>query len=219
MRVLRVTVGAIALATLAALIVLWPGETEAELAAGLAAPTERAEVNSVTYAECPPPQPGTCGEAEVRIESGADEGDTATLNLGGGALAPELAVGDAIRVSRTEAPPADLAPGTTTGAPPPAYNFVDFERRAPMLWLAVAFAALVVLFGRLRGALSLLGLAASLALVVVFIVPAILDGTEPLAVAIVGSLAVMLVTISLAHGLGPKSLAAMLGTSVSLLLV
>lgn len=37
--------------------------------------------------------------------------------------------------------------------------------------------------------------------------------------AIVGSLAVMLLTISLAHGLGPKSLAAMLGTTVSLVLV
>jgi uncharacterized membrane protein len=54
---------------------------------------------------------------------------------------------------------------------------------------------------------------------VLFVVPAILDGSEPLAVAIIGSLAVMLVTISLAHGLGPKSLAAMLGTTVSLLLV
>lgn len=88
-----------------------------------------------------------------------------------------------------------------------------------MLWLAIAFALLVVVLGRLRGALSLLGLAASLALIVLFIVPAILDGSEPLLVAIVGSLAVMLMTISLAHGLGPKSLAAILGTTASLLLV
>ncbi len=52
-----------------------------------------------------------------------------------------------------------------------------------------------------------------------FIVPAILDGQPPLAVALVGSMAVMLVTISLAHGLGPKSLAAILGTTFSLILV
>jgi uncharacterized membrane protein len=37
-------------------------------------------------------------------------------------------------------------------------------------------------------------------------------------VAIVGSLAIMLTTIALAHGLGPKSLAACLGTAASLLL-
>jgi uncharacterized membrane protein len=67
--------------------------------------------------------------------------------------------------------------------------------------------------------MSLVGLAASLLVVIFFIVPAILDGTSPLAVALVGSMAVMLLTISLAHGLGPKSLAAMLGTTFSLVLV
>ena len=89
----------------------------------------------------------------------------------------------------------------------------------PMLWLTLLFIALVIAFGRRRGALSLLGLGASLLVVIFFIVPAILDGASPLAVALVGSMAVMLLTISLAHGLGPKSVAAMLGTSLSLVLV
>jgi uncharacterized membrane protein len=98
------------------------------------------------------------------------------------------------------------------------YSLSDFERRKPMLLLALIFAALVVLFGRLRGALSLVGLAISLAVVLLFVVPAILDGEKPLVVAVVGSMAVMLATIALAHGLGPKSLAAILGTAVSLML-
>ena len=34
----------------------------------------------------------------------------------------------------------------------PPYSFQDFERRAPMLWLAILFAGLVLLFGRVRGA-------------------------------------------------------------------
>ena len=55
-------------------------------------------------------------------------------------------------------------------------------------------------------------------MVLLFVVPAIVDGEEPLVVAVVGSMAVMLATIALAHGTGPKSLAAMLGTAVSLLL-
>jgi uncharacterized membrane protein len=87
-----------------------------------------------------------------------------------------------------------------------------------MLVLALIFVAAVLLFARLRGALSLIGLGASLAVVLVFVVPAILDGESPLAVAVVGSLAVALITIPLAHGRGPKSLAAVLGTSASLLL-
>jgi uncharacterized membrane protein len=62
------------------------------------------------------------------------------------------------------------------------------------------------------------GLAASLAVVIFFVVPAILDGRPPLAVALAGGVAVMLVTIALAHGLGAKSIAAALGTAFSLAL-
>jgi uncharacterized membrane protein len=87
-----------------------------------------------------------------------------------------------------------------------------------MLILALAFAFIVFVFARLRGLLSLAGLGLSLALVLLFVVPAILDGKSPLAVAIVGSLAVALITIPLAHGGGPKTLAAVLGTAATLLL-
>lgn len=76
----------------------------------------------------------------------------------------------------------------------------------------------MVLTGRLRGFLSLVGLAISLLIVLYFIVPAILHGESPLAVALVGSLAIMLTTIPLAHGVGPKLLAACIGTTASLLL-
>jgi uncharacterized membrane protein len=214
-RPLRAIVAAIAIATAIGLVALWPGEADTELSEGLTASTERAEVTEVAFGPCPPPQPGTCGRAEIRISGGEDAGTVASIPLGASAIEPEIEVGDRIRVARAPAP-IGADPGTSAL---PAYTFVDFERRSPMLWLAIAFAALVIVFGRLRGALSLVGLAASLAVVVLFIIPAILDGTSPLAVAIVGSLAVMLLTIALAHGLGSKSLAAMLGTTASLVLV
>ena len=75
---------------------------------------------------------------------------------------------------------------------------------------------IVLLFARWRGALALVGLAVSLLIVAKFVVPAILDGTEPVGVAVVGALAVLFVTISLAHGIGPQSIAAMLGTAMAL---
>jgi uncharacterized membrane protein len=59
---------------------------------------------------------------------------------------------------------------------------------------------------------------ASLAIVIKFVVPAILHGSAPLAVAIVGAFAVMLVMMPLSYGLGAKAMAAWLGTAVSLLL-
>lgn len=208
------------IATVVAMVALWPGEREDVLSEGLTAQTQRAEVTEVTEAPCPAPQPGTCVTAHARIETGSDEGTVVTLPIGSGPLLPDLEVGDEIRVSRAITPPGGTPP--SSGALPsaaPTYNFVDFERRMPMLWLTLLFVALVIAFGRKRGALSLLGLGASLLVVILFIVPAILDGTAPLAVALVGSMAVMLLTISLAHGLGPKSVAAMLGTTGSLVLV
>jgi len=105
------------------------------------------------------------------------------------------------------------SPGTP---PPPLYSFADYDRRGPMLWLALAFVAIVLIFGRLRGGLSLIGLVVSLVIVVGWIVPAILDGRPPLLVAVIGSFAVMLATITLAHGLGPKGVAALLGTAAAL---
>jgi uncharacterized membrane protein len=217
-RLAKLALGAIAVATVVAVVVLWPGERPEVLGEGITAPTERAEITSVTRAPCPPPQPGTCTTADARLETGPDEDATVTLPFTGG-LVPDLDVGAEIRVSRAVAPPTQPGAEAAPGPSEPLYNFVDFERRMPMLWLAIAFALLVIVFGRLRGALSLLGLAASLAVVVLFIVPAILDGEAPLAVALAGSLAVMLLTITLAHGLAPKSVAAMLGTTLSLVLV
>jgi len=219
-RAFRWILAALAVATVVGAAILWPGERREVLGEGITAPTERAEVSSVTEAPCPAPQPGTCTTVAARLETGPDEGETVELPFSSGALTPDVEVGDAIRLSKAVPPPPQPA-GAEVAQPPsgPLYNFSDFERRAPMLWLAIAFAALVIVFGRARGALSLVGLAASLAIVIVFIVPAILYGESPVAVAVIGSLAVMLITISLAHGLGPKSLAAMLGTAFSLILV
>jgi len=77
---------------------------------------------------------------------------------------------------------------------------------------------LVIVAGRWRGLRALVGLALSLMIVVEFVVPAILDGGSAVGVALVGSLAVMFVTIPLAHGLGAKGVSAMLGTAASLAL-
>lgn len=227
LRAFWVLVGLIAAGTVVGLVALWPSGVEAPVSEGLAADTERAEVTSVSYEPCPPPQAGRCGEAEIALETGPDRGRSAILPIGGGVIEPELEPGDTIRVTRTEPAPlpeqqGGAAPSDPEASPDPGdvtYTLADFERRAPILWLALAFAALVVAFGRLRGALSLLGLAVSLVVILAFVVPAILDGTPPLAVAIIGSSAVMLATILLAHGAGPKSVAAILGTAASLTLV
>jgi uncharacterized membrane protein len=204
---------ALAVATAAGLAILWPGDPEARIGAGLAVDTERAEVVEVEESVCPGFGQQRCQLATARLESGPDAGRRVQLQLGAGGPDPDLDPGDDIKVAEAPEPP--------PGAPPVAgsgYTLADFERGTPMLVLALIFVVVVLLFARLRGALSLVGLGFSLAVVLLFVVPAILDGEPPLPVAVVGSLAVALITIPLAHGWGPKSLAAVLGTAASLLL-
>jgi uncharacterized membrane protein len=213
-RLFTVVAALLAVATIVGLIVLWPGDVESEVAEGILVDSERGTVERVEATVCPGLIGQNCRQVYVRLESGPDSGKLVRLQLGGaGSLDPDVDPGDKLRVTKTPEP----APGTDQLAGS-GYSFVDFERRGPMLWLALIFVAAVLLLGRLRGALSLVGLAVSLALVLVFVVPSILDGNSPLAVAVTGALAIALVTIPLAHGLGAKSMAALLGTAASLLL-
>jgi hypothetical protein len=50
------------------------------------------------------------------------------------------------------------------------YRRADFERRSPMLWLALGFFALVAILGRRVGVLSLRGVGVGLILVTAFVV-------------------------------------------------
>jgi uncharacterized membrane protein len=213
MRLFTAVAAVLAVATVGGLVVLWPGNVETPLAEAFAVDTQRAEVKRVEERLCPNFMQQTCQLVTVRLDSGPDAGDDARLQLGASGLDPDLDPGDEIRVAKGP----EARPGTE-GLGGTGYTFNDFERRGPMLLLAAIFVAIVLLFARLRGALSLLGLAFSIAIVLLFVVPAILDGKSPLAVAVVGSLAIALITIPLAHGGGPKSLSALLGTALSLLL-
>ncbi|HEY7598384.1 MAG TPA: YibE/F family protein, partial [Candidatus Limnocylindrales bacterium] len=212
-RTFTLVAAALAVATVAGLVLLWPGEIDSQVAQGIAVESEPAEVTGVEEELCPGFAEQQCQLVRARIESGPEEGKRIELQLGAQGLDPDVDPGDRIRVAKAPEPPpgADAVAGT-------GYTLYDFERRGPMLILAALFALVVLVFARWRGALSLAGLALSLAIVLLFVVPSILDGNSPLLVAVVGAMAVALTTIPLAHGWGPKSLAALLGTAASLIL-
>lgn len=201
----------LAVATAIGMAVLWPGATPSGVGESVVVDSEAATVERVDQFPCQALGTDTCSRVTVRLGSGPDEGSKTSFQIGVGGLDPDVEVGDKVRVVENA-----VAPGTEA-VRGQEYSLTDFERRRPMLLLALLFAGLVVAFARLRGLLSLVGLAVSLAVVLLFMVPAILDGKSPLAVAVVGAFAVMLTTIALAHGTGAKSLAAMIGTALSLL--
>lgn len=66
------------------------------------------------------------------------------------------------------------------------------------------------------GVAALVGIGVSLAILVQFVLPAILSGRNPLAVSVVGSSAVMFIALYMSHGVNVRTTSAMLGTLASL---
>lgn len=213
MRALTLVAAGVAVATLAGVILLWPGDVETQVAQGVAVETEPATVTKVEEGFCTGLSGQQCQLATATIEGGREEGNRIQIQLDAGGFDPDVDPGDKIRVAKTPEPPNSTPAVTGT-----SYRLYDFERRGSMLVLAGLFVLFVLAFARWRGALSLVGLAASLLVVLLFVVPAILNGKSPLLVAVVGSLAIAFTTIPLAHGWGPKSLAALLGSAATLIL-
>jgi uncharacterized membrane protein len=208
----RVLVGSVALlaaATVAGLVLLWPGDVEPrERGQALGGPTLAATVTGERIVSCDAAVPQRCRRIDVRVGEGRDRGRIVAIVLGPVEVVSRVDVGTKVRVQRIEAAPG--AAGTAS------YSLAGIDRRGALLWLLVAFVALVLLLTRLRGLLALVGFALSLALVTQFIVPGILAGSTAVLVSLVGSLAVMFVTVGLTYGISVQSLAASLGIALSL---
>lgn len=183
-----------------------------DLPAGL----ERATVLEVRPAACPGSEglggdgtDGECQLARARVTSGPDKGLVVRLEVSPGVSPLPTEAGDKIVVGKTQ---------EDTGNPADAYYFADRQRGFPLAILAALFALVVIALGRWRGLTSLVGFAVSLGVITTFVLPAILSGSNPLLVSMVGSTVIMFLGLYLAHGINGRSTTALLGTFVSLLI-
>jgi uncharacterized membrane protein len=197
--------------TVVGLVALWPAHQRHRTVRSLGTPARlvNANVVDVETKECPDGGGGRCSTVSVSVTSGPDRGQSAILpDVALGPGVPELHRGDKVVLGRTVDP--------TNGHVD--YYFDDYQRRTPMVLLAVVFAVLVVAVGRWRGLASLVGLALTALVVVRFVIPSILEGNSPVEVALVGSAAIIFVVIYVAHGFNPRTTTALLGTVGSLAL-
>ncbi len=199
---LAAAVAVVAVVTVAGLAAWWPAPVKSHYHSefGAQARLENATVLAVTG--CP-------GQDCQRVAVAVDEGSTATrATLGDSNFSGvTLHRGDKIVVAR--------APGTGSAA---SYSFADFQRGRPLALLAVVFALTVIVVARWRGFAALLGLALAWLVLVKFVLPALLDGENPPAVALIGTAAIMIVVLYLAHGVSVRTTTALLGTFASLTL-
>lgn len=212
-RALVGAVGLVGILTVIGLVVLWPDGSGPKIEGG-AQRTVAATVARVTTSSCGGPTEQRCATAHLRITEGDDRGRSVPVVLGPPEVSPDLQPGDDVRVApQPTGPDGDAAVLAGEG---PAYSFVGVDRHGSLLWLAILFALLGAFVARGRGLLALGGTAFSMALVVLWLVPAILDGGSPVLVAVVGALAVMFITTVLTYGITTQSLAAVTGIGVSL---
>lgn len=212
-RILGALVMGLALVTLITLIVTWPGGKEIASPSGQSLDTVLATVTRVEEEACASPDIEGCRRVTFTVEEGDSRGDIGSITVGG-ALHQDIAitVGDRIRV--VETPPESLGP--IAGVEVERWSFSDFDRRVPLLVLALLFAGIVLVAGRFKGARALLGLGLSLVVVLTYLVPGLLGGHNAVLIACTAALAVMFLTIPLAHGWGLTTIAATLGTAASL---
>lgn len=227
----RVVVGllvVIGIVVVIATIALWPDRQQVEIpvpmqnADGSAVVTEAGKVIRQDIGACGSasigrvfdgdPQPPTmqaydCQRSLIAIESGPHEGKHTLLEIAPGPGQPDLAAGDDLRIVRQEAPD-----GT------PLYSFDDYSRGLPLSLIVLAFVVVIIVVARWRGVRALLGLVFAFAVLVMFLLPALLDGKPAIPVALVAGALILYSVLYLAHGVNLRTSSALLGTLTSMVI-
>jgi len=216
LRFVLVGVATIGLLTIIGVIALWPDgsgraaaiEEATEL--GLATEQFDATVDAVFEGTCSystPDNPQQCLSYDLVVHEGPDAGALVALpeyNLTTRIPAPILEVGDSVVVG--------YEPTTAF------YFYADRDRGNTLVWLTLVFAAVVIALGRWRGLSALAAMVVTVVVLVGFVAPSVLDGNDPLWVAVVAGSAIAFVSLYLTHGFNPTTTVALAGTLASLLL-
>ncbi len=199
----------LALATVVGMAWMWPGERSVAPGAVERPPTLPAAVTEVREAPCPAGIDSTCIVLDATVGAGTYEGETFPITYAGTDVSTIPRVGDRIRVYESEVPPEAM---DAAGEEIPPVFFADFDRRIPLGALFAFFAIVVVAVSRWQGLRSLVGLGLSFVFVVTFTIPAMLAGSSPIVIALITAVAVMFLTLTLTHGVGPTMTCAALGS-------
>lgn len=163
----------------------------------------------VQVGDQPSPDTKPCLTVEVALTDGAGAGTTIKLIVPIEPSTPRFSVNDKVVLAYNGGDAKD----------PSSYQIVDFQRGLPLALLAALFAIAVVVLGRWRGLAALGALVMSFVVLVLFVLPAILAGENPLLVAIVGAGVIMFIALYVTHGVSARTSVAVLGTMVSLALI
>lgn len=221
--VLGAILGALLLATSLATAALWPDAEQVPIhgaadAAGSEIITVR--VTDVVPIPCAQGGPGADGAGEPAAAAEPSSSDCfevrATLPVGK-PVSFTLNHMNTHPVTPQEGDRVRVITGGSSESGDAQYYFYDYPRSGKLLAIAVVFALIVIGVGRWRGALSLVGVAAAVGVLVAFVLPAVLAGKPPILVAVTASAGIMTLVLYLAHGISHRTTAALFGAIFGIL--
>ncbi len=98
------------------------------------------------------------------------------------------------------------------------YGIINIDRRSSLVWLALIFIGVVILFGRWQGFRSLLALAGSFFAIFYVLLPGLLNGWNPLFASFLVASGILFVAIFFTHGFNRESAVAYIGTMIAVLI-
>ena len=216
-RVLQSVLGLVlvaGVATIIGIIALWPTSEGQDAAisqgaqVGLGSARYAATVTEVRDGPCSystSANPQDCRTVGFEPDEGPFRGEQQVFqefNLNIDAITPDVEIGDGII--------AGYEPSTEF------WFYADRDRRASLVWLTLIFAAVVIALSRLRGIAALAAMVMTVVVLIGFVAPSVLDGNDPLLVAVVAAAAIAFVSLYLTHGVSPTTTVALGGTLISL---
>ncbi len=198
-------VAVVGVLTLVALTLIWPsGDSNFEDPLLLDADPISATVVSDQLVPCYYDASQDCRLIGFEMLDGPFEGEFGTIEQG---AASPLDVGDGVIVVAYESADGDVQ-----------FSFQDYRRGWPMIILVALFVGAVLALGRWRGIGAIAGLGFSLIVITGFTLPAILDGTNAVTVALVTASLIAFAALFLAHGFEIATAVALLSTFGSLVI-
>lgn len=144
---------------------------------------------------------------QIKLLSGPEKGKVITLEHGGIYAITE---DQKVQVDQLVVINALTTEDQTT------YWLIDKYRLQPIFIISIFFFLLVILISGFKGLGSIIGMLLSLVVIVRFIVPQILQGSDPLMVSLLGSLFILFTTMYFAHGYNKQTTIAVISTFIAL---
>ncbi|MDO4666093.1 MAG: YibE/F family protein [Actinomycetaceae bacterium] len=190
-------------ATLVGLVLLWPAKSPVRslpaMAPGVKMVTAKVTSTHEHFCHLSDPEFRQQESVCAKVTSGANKGDEVAV-----AVPPEvhraLHVGTTIKASYDSRATGNF------------YGYWDANRSLPMALLIGLYLVLVVGIARWRGMAALLGLVFSSAVLLFFVMPALMAGKPALPVTLVGISAMLVASVYCAHGISVRTTTALLGT-------